>query len=157
SVGKIAVGEGGVEKEIVVDGMVHSVTVFSAESEINGGHAQMVEERSVVGPGAKRPDTQVSAISGISTIASSRIGEAIGLQALPHGDLRFRILNIARHAVDEALESVRSLDVEEAAHVGVGIDICHALSAKLISMGFHPLRRPEQARLLAVPKAINDR
>ena len=85
-------------------------------AEIQRGDAEVIEKRRVVRAGAQRADAQVVPAANVfcarRPVLASR--DAVGLQALPDGDLRFGILDVARHAVDEFLERVRAFDCQEA-------------------------------------------
>src|SRR5262245_24733815 len=100
-----------VEIEIVVNGMVDPAAIFAAETEIDRRYAEMIEERRVVGTRPEGADAQVGAVAGLGAVAgvlsSRRTGQPSRLQAFPHRQTGFRILNIARHPVDKAFQRMR--------------------------------------------------
>src|SRR5439155_23868507 len=112
----------------------------------------------VVRPGAERADAEIAAIADVLPILV--LGGARNLprlQPLPDRQVRFGIANVARHAVDEALERMRSADVEEAAAVAVGVDVRDGVLAQIVRVGLDPLGRSEQPLLFAVPGGVDDR
>ena len=116
----------------------------------------VLEERRVVGTGPERADAQFAAGPASRPPVAGAIDDLPRLPALPDRALRLRIFDVARHLVDEALERVRSADVQEAATVAVAVDVDHRLVAQLVVVLLDPLGRSEQRRLLAVPAGVDD-
>ena len=75
---------------------------------------------------------------------------------MPDGNVLLGIVHVAGHIVDESFQVMRAGSEPETAAVGVGIDVRGCVLLQLGAMGFHPLRRSQQPRLLAVPSAVND-
>ena len=82
--------------------------------------------------------------------------DALRLQPLPDRDLRLRIVDVARHAVDELLQRVRALHAQIAAAVAVGVDVDGGLLLQLVGVRLGPFGGAQQPRLFAVPHAVDD-
>src|SRR6185437_12666225 len=70
---------------------------------------------------------------------------------------RFRVLHVARDAVDELLEYVRSADAQIAAAAIVAVQIRNCMLAQIRRVRLRPFRGAEDGRLLAVPRCVDDR
>src|ERR1700724_1361798 len=103
--------------------MVDPILILIPKSEIERGHARMLQERRVVGAGAERADPEVWTFARVLPLIGRAADDRPGLPPLPDTDRGFGIADIPGDAVDEALERMRSGGVEEAAAVAVGVDI----------------------------------
>src|SRR5208283_5383294 len=92
----------------------------------------------------------------LAVLSVAGASDAPQIGALPHRDVLLRVLNLALDLVGGVLQCVRARDVQVAARAGISIEIDSGVLAKFILMLFDPLSGPEQARLFAVPCAIND-
>ena len=116
SVNEISIAEMGVPVKIVVDGVVDAAAVFSAETDVERGDAIMLKKRGEVRAGAQGANAQVAALANfLALLGGFRLGDFVKLVALPGGELRFRIGDIARDLVGEFFERVRAFDTKIAA------------------------------------------
>ena len=115
AIDEVGVAEMRVPVEIVVDGMVDAAAVFAAEADIERGDAVVLEEGGVVGAGTERGDAQIGALAELpgarSGVCASR--DFVKLVALPRGEFRLGIRDVARDFVDEFFEGVRAFDVRD--------------------------------------------
>ena len=79
--------------------------------------------------------------------------DAPQLQPLPHRHLGFRIVDVARHAVDELFERVRAFDAKNSAAIAIGIDVDGGLLLQLVGVSLGPLGGAEQPGFFAIPRA----
>ena len=91
--------------------------IFPAETTVQRRDAQVVEKGGVVRTRAERADAQVAhACEAPGARPALALAGAVAmrreLQALPDGHLRFRVIDVARHAVDELLQRVRALNTQ---------------------------------------------
>src|SRR5580704_5198362 len=130
----------GVPVEIVIDGVIDSAAIFTAEAEIQNGKAEEILERSVVGTAARNSYAQVAALAQLlAIIVVGGSVEAMKLPAFPNGKLSFRVLYLAGNVIHQPFQSVRALRVKETASIGVGIDVHNGFFAKVIRVCFGPL------------------
>ena len=156
AVDEVGVAEVRVPVKIVVNRMIDAAAVFSAKPEVRASDADVLEERREVGAGAESVDAQVGALRGFLAffVGMPLSAMARKLPALPDGEFRFRILNVAGHVVDELFQRVRTCHSEIAASVAVGIDVGDGVLAKFVGVRLDPFGRAEQAGLFAIPRAI---
>src|ERR1700730_5967967 len=97
--------------EVVVNRMIDAAAVFSAEGNIHGGHAIVLQKRLVVRSRTKRTDALISALACLLAILR-RFGFRNFVQVipLPGGELRFWIGDVTRDIVGVFLQGVRTLD-----------------------------------------------
>src|SRR5206468_4280851 len=148
-----------VEIEIVVNRMIDAAAILAAETEVDRGHTEMIEKRRVVGTRSKGADSKVRAgasLGAIARVVRRGVGEPPGLQPLPNRNLGFRVLNIACHTVDKALECVRAFHLQKSAAIAIGIDVHRGFAPQLLGMRLGPFSGTEQPRLFAVPETIHD-
>src|SRR5258708_22617001 len=138
--------------------MIDAALILTAETQVDAGHAEVIEERRVVGPGAERADAQVGAGARFVALRRRRVqvGQASGLHPFPHRQLGLGIFDLTRHAVDELFERVRALHTQNAAAIAIGIDVDYALALELLAVRLGPLGGAEQPGLLAIPRAVDD-
>ena len=78
-------------------------SVPTAEADVHGGNAQVIEEGGVIGAGAERADAQIGAADQLLALlrggSGGRLGDAAELQTLPDGEFRLGVLDIAGHAI----------------------------------------------------------
>src|SRR4029079_3640041 len=113
---------------------------------------------------AERVDRQVAAGFGrlndvLRILAGAEIGagghrSAPALRGVYAGA---RVGDVVRGLVDEMLKIVAALRAEEAAAVGIGVDVDEGLAIELVGVGFGPLGRAQEPRLFAVPARVDDR
>ncbi len=156
AVGEVRVHEALELVDGVVDGVVLAEVLLAAEAEVQGRDAQVLQERRVVRARAQGMDGQV--VLGAQLLPLVRLGveDALGAQALQHADALLGVGHVSRHLVDERLQGVGAAHRQEAAGVAVGVDVGHGLRLELVGVGLGPLRGAQQARLLAVPRAVDD-
>ena len=123
----------------------------------------MLEEGGIVRPRAERAERQVAPafrrvdhVGRIAVGAEIGAGEDRGAAALRRRDAGPGIGDIARRLVDEMLKLMAAGGEEEAAAVGVGVDIEERLLLQLGGVGLGPFGRAQEARLLAVPARVDD-
>ena len=68
----------------------------------------------------------------------------------------FRVLNVALDLIHRTLQRVRAGNAEVATGTGVGVQIHHRMLAQLRVVLLDPLGRAQQARLFAVPRAVDE-
>ena len=136
--------------------MVGAAAVLAAEAEVERGDAEVLEEGRVVRPGAERGEAQVRALAGLAPLLGRALDDDAGAGALQHARPLLRVGHVAGHLVNEGFERVRAAGVEEAAAVGVGVDVGDGVAAQRLGVMLGPLGRAEQARLLGVPRRVDD-
>src|ERR1700730_18181003 len=108
--------------EVVVYGMVDAAAVFSAEGNIHGGDAIVLQESGVVRSGAKRTDALISALACLLALLW-RFGfrNFVQVNTLPDGQFGFRIGDVTRDVVGEFFQRVRTFNLQIASAVGIRV------------------------------------
>src|SRR5689334_15666520 len=102
--------------------MIDTAAAFSAECEIERSNPQVIDEDGVIGARSESFDAQIGALPDLLPgLRSGGSGETVQLAALPCRNVLFRIVDIARHAVNELLERVRAGHGQVAAAVAVAV------------------------------------
>ena len=132
-------------------------------AEVDGRDPQVLDEGGIVRAGAQRGEGHLAALGrdlcfGLGLLPGTGSG-ALDLGAGPaaggHRRAGLRVGHVAGHLVDQALQAVAALRPQEAALVGVGIDVGHGLLLQFGGVGFRPFGGADQARLLRVPAGID--
>ena len=144
--------------EVVVDRVVDATPVLAAVAQVERRDPDVLQERRIVRARAERPDPEIgSAARFIPRFGGACRRNGAELVPLPDGELRFGVLNVPRHVVDELLEGVRARQGEVAPAVGIAVQVGDRLVRELVGVGLDPLGRAEQRGLLAVPGGVDDR
>src|SRR5580692_6916251 len=100
--------------KIIVYGVVNTTaSTFAAVPEVERGHTEMVDEGRVVRPGPQRVNAQIGAATDLLFLLRRRTRELHQLRALPHACPDFRVLDVLHHAVNEALQRMRSRGLQK--------------------------------------------
>jgi hypothetical protein len=86
--------------------MVDAVFVEAAESEIEGGGTEVLQERRVVRARPERGDPQIGSRTGLVARLGRSGCDDRRLPSLPDAHPRIRILDVSSDGVDEAFERV---------------------------------------------------
>ena len=117
----------------------------------------MLDVRRIIGPRAQRPDAQVGPVAGIFLHLGAALNQIEGPAALDDGHPGFfGVHHVAAHLVEELFQGVRARYAQEAPVAVVGVQVSHYVLLNGFGIGFGPLRRAQQAGLLAVPGAEHD-
>src|SRR5580692_5422981 len=116
--------------------MINAVIALTREPQVQGIHAQMLQERGEVRTGAERAELEVGACALARGRASLSLRFIIGDVFLRQGtrqdaDPGLRILHVASRFACEMLQPVTALDVEESSAVGVRVDVQSRLGPEL--------------------------
>src|SRR5207249_1441880 len=88
-----------------VDRVVDATPVLAAVAQVERRDPDVLQERRTVRARAKRPDPEIgSAVRFIPRFGGACRRNGAELVPLPDGELRFGVLNVPRHVVDELLE-----------------------------------------------------
>src|ERR1700688_4810225 len=108
--------------------MIDAAAVLSAEADIHGGDAIMLQESGVVRPRTKRTDAFISALANFLAVFR-RFGfrNLVQVITLPGGKLGFRIDDVTRDIVAEFFERVRTFNPQIASPVEIGVYVRHGM------------------------------
>src|SRR5579862_5186764 len=126
--------------EVVVDGVIDSTVAFTTVPNIERRNSKVIDEDGIVRSGPQGIDAQISALTQFLTIRERGVarggrggfgflGQHMELQPLPNGEIRFGILNVARHAVHELLEGVRPRYAQKTPAIPVRVDVYRRFTA----------------------------
>src|SRR5208337_3294063 len=118
---------------------------LAAVAEIERSDAKVLEEGCVIGARTEGPDAEVPTLANL--VASLGVGgadDALELAPLPDGDVLFRVLDVARHTIDELLERVGAAHEKVAAPVRVAIDVHGAVVAQFVGVRLRPFGISQQ-------------
>src|SRR5579864_5453303 len=143
--------------EIVIDGVILALATFAAKAHVYSGNSTVIQKRSIIGPVAQSTNAHVRAMTQLfASFCPRGVSNTKRMSALPDGDVLFRVINVPRNPVEEALQRVRSGDTQKPASVVVGVDISNRMLLKFVQMGFQPFRGTDQAGLFTIPRGVNN-
>src|SRR5439155_18006839 len=112
----------------------------------------------IVRPRTQRADAKVRALAQrLLVFVRARLFHAVLFHRVPDRLVGARLLNIVSDFVDEALERMRTADIQPPFTGAVGVQIDDGLLLELIGMSLNPFGRTQQSLLFAVPRAQDDR
>ena len=135
-------------------------SILAAEAEIEGGDAEVIEERRVVRARAERADAQVGAGARFLPVRPARLRQRA--TAAPPAAASTRTPWIPGSSMSRATPLMNFSSVcepsapQEAAAVAIGVDVDRRLALQFGGVRLRPLGGAEQARFLAVPRAVDD-
>src|SRR5947209_2818078 len=122
--------------EIIIDGVVLALAAFPAKTHVYGCYTRMVKKRSVIGAVTQRADAPVSPLAKLlAHLCSAGIGNAQQMGAVPYGNMFLRIINVTGHAVEKALQRMRSGDAQKAPAVVIRVDVSYGVLLEFFNMG----------------------
>src|SRR5439155_25509699 len=125
--------------EVVVNRVINAGAVLAAVADVQRRHAEVLEKGRVVGARAERADAPVGPAADLVLVLCLRLVDRARLLPLPDAQMRFRILDVPRDVVDEALERMRAFGLEESASVAVGIYVRDRVLLQFPGMRLGPL------------------